>query len=72
MERGLDAEGCAHWASAASAIKCQAIGGRAGQPTAQMVEAFLATGRSDLGFLEERLRYYRELHYSLDDNSSKK
>ncbi|MDR1971221.1 MAG: PfkB family carbohydrate kinase [Treponema sp.] len=65
MERGLDAEGCARWASASSAIKCQAIGGRAAQPTAEMVEEFLRTGRSDLGFLEERLEYYRKLHYSL-------
>jgi ribokinase len=67
MERGLDAEGCAQWASATAAIKCQAIGGRAGQPTAQMVETFLKTGRSDLGFLKERLGYYRKLHYSLED-----
>jgi sulfofructose kinase len=67
MERGLDAEGCARWASATSAIKCQAIGGRAGQPTAEMVEEFLKTGRSDLSFLGERLKYYSRIHYSLDD-----
>lgn len=67
MERGLDAEGCALWASATSAIKCQAIGGRAGQPTAEMVEEFLKTGRSDISFLDERLKYYSKLHYSLDD-----
>jgi sugar/nucleoside kinase (ribokinase family) len=67
MERGLDAEGCALWASATSAIKCQAIGGRAAQPTAEMVEEFLKTGRSDLGFLDERLRHYSKLHYSLEE-----
>jgi sulfofructose kinase len=67
MERGLDTEGCARWASAASAIKCQAIGGRAGQPTAEMVEEFLRTGRSDLSFLAERLEYYSKLHYSLNE-----
>jgi sulfofructose kinase len=66
MERGLDAEACARWASASSAIKCQALGGRAAQPTAEMVEEFLKTGRSDLSFLDERLKYYRKLHYSLD------
>jgi sugar/nucleoside kinase (ribokinase family) len=66
MERGLDAGGCARWASASSAIKCQAIGGRAGQPTAEMVEEFLATGRSDTGFMEDRLKYYRSLHYTLE------
>jgi hypothetical protein len=32
-----------------------------------MVEEFLATGRLDMEFLEERLRYYRRIHYSLDD-----
>ncbi|MDR0732417.1 MAG: PfkB family carbohydrate kinase [Treponema sp.] len=58
MERGLDAEGCARWASAAAAIKCQAIGGRAAQPTAEMVEEFLKTGRLDPGFLDERIAYY--------------
>jgi sugar/nucleoside kinase (ribokinase family) len=67
MERGLDAEGCARWAGASAAIKCQAIGGRAAQPTAEMVEEFLATGRLDMEFLEDRLRYYRRIHYSLDD-----
>jgi sugar/nucleoside kinase (ribokinase family) len=65
MERGLDAEGCARWAGASAAIKCQAIGGRAAQPTAEMVEEFLKTGRSDLSFLDERLNYYRQPHYSL-------
>jgi ribokinase len=67
MERGLDAEGCARWAGAAAAIKCLAIGGRAAQPTAEMVEEFLATGRPDMEFPEERLRYYRRIHYSPED-----
>jgi sugar/nucleoside kinase (ribokinase family) len=67
MERGLDTEGCARWASATAAIKCQAIGGRAGQPAAEMVEEFIRTGRSDTSFMEERLKYYSRLHYSLED-----
>ena len=67
MERGLDAEGCARLASATSAIKCAAIGGRAAQPTADIVEKFLNTGVMDLSFVPERLEYYSRMHYSLDD-----
>jgi len=62
LERGLDPEGCARWASAASAIKCNAIGGRAGQPTAAIIEKFLATGVMDLSFIPERIAWYRSLH----------
>ncbi|MDD2579804.1 MAG: carbohydrate kinase family protein [Eubacteriales bacterium] len=62
MERGLSPVECARWASASSAIKCTAIGGRAAQPTAAEVEAFLATGRIELKDLPERLAYYRQLH----------
>ncbi len=67
MERGLSPLECARWASASSAIKCTAIGGRAGQPTAQHVESFLRTGKMDLSFIPPRLRYYQRIHYTLED-----
>lgn len=66
LERGLSAEGCARWASATSAIKCNAIGGRAGQPTADIVEKFLQTGEMDLSFIPERVAYYSTLHETLE------
>jgi sugar/nucleoside kinase (ribokinase family) len=65
LEQGFDAEGCALWASAAAGIKSLAMGGRAGQPTAEMVKKFLETGRADTEFLHERLEYYKELHCTL-------
>lgn len=67
LERGLSAEECARWASATSAIKATAIGGRAGQPTADIVEKFLKTGVMDRSFIPERIAYYSRMHYSLDD-----
>ena len=67
LDRGLSPLDCARWASASSAIKCTAIGGRAGQPTAREVERFLQTGEMDLAFLPERLQYYQRVHYTLED-----
>ena len=67
MDRGLAPVECARWASATSAIKATAIGGRAGQPTADIVEKFLETGVMDLEFIEERLQYYKRVHYTLED-----
>ena len=60
MIRGLSPKECARWASATSAIKCTAIGGRAGQPTAEMVERFLATGEIDMEAIAERVKYYSQ------------
>lgn len=67
LDRGLSPVECARWASATSAIKAAAIGGRAGQPTAEIVEKFLKTGEMDLSFIPERLRYYQRVHYTLED-----
>lgn len=67
MDRGLPPKECARWASATSAIKATAIGGRAGQPTADIVEIFLKTGEMDLSFIPERLKYYSRVHYSMED-----
>lgn len=63
MIRGLDAPHCAQWASATSAIKCTAIGGRAGQPTAEMVERFIKTGEIDRAYIDERVAYYAKPPY---------
>lgn len=53
-----DAEKCADFASAVSAIKCTRIGGRAGIPTAAMTEEFMKTGKIDDKQLDERTIYY--------------
>ena len=42
LARGLDLAGCMRLASAAAALKCRALGGRAGLASAGEVEAFLA------------------------------
>lgn len=42
LARGLDLAGCMRLASAAAALKCRALGGRAGLPTAAELDAFLA------------------------------
>jgi sulfofructose kinase len=47
MLKGREAEECARFASAVSAIKCTAIGGRAGLPTLPMVVEFMKTGEID-------------------------
>jgi len=53
-----DAEKCADFASAVSAIKCTRVGGRAGIPTAAMTEEFMKTGKIDSKQLDERTKYY--------------
>lgn len=63
MIRGWKAVDCARWASATSAFKCSAIGGRAGQPTAEVVQKFLDTGVMDLSWIPERVEYYSKPHY---------
>ncbi len=42
LARRLDLAGCMRLASAAAALKCRALGGRAGLPTAAELDAFLA------------------------------
>lgn len=42
LARGLDLAGCMQLASAAAALKCRGLGGRAALPTAAELEAFLA------------------------------
>lgn len=53
-----DAEKCAEFASAVSAIKCTKIGGRAGIPTAAMTQEFITTGVIDEKQFDQRVKYY--------------
>lgn len=59
MARGMDARRAARYASAVSAIKCCAPGGRAGIPTARAVEDFLRYGRIDPEEAQRRAAYYQ-------------
>ena len=45
LAEGMDLERCARFATAAAALKCTRPGGRAGAPTREEVERFLALGR---------------------------
>jgi sulfofructose kinase len=45
LARQLDLAGCMELASAAAALKCRALGGRAGLPSAGELDAFLASRR---------------------------
>ncbi len=64
MLEGWDAVRSARFASAVSAIKCLAIGGRAALPTLQMVEQFIqSNGQTvDMTQIEERKRLYVKPH----------
>lgn len=61
---GLDndwtASECARFASAVSAIKCTAIGGRAALPTADIVFKFMESGELDREYIKERLKRYSQ------------
>lgn len=59
--RQMDVRQAARYASAAAAIKCTRIGGRAGIPTHEVVERFLATGEIDGRELDERVAYYAQM-----------
>ena len=48
----------ARYASAVSAIKCTAVGGRAGIPSRKQIEEFLTSGTLSRKEIEERTRYY--------------
>ena len=56
--QGRDVPGCATYASAASAIKCTRIGGRAGIPNRQVLEHYLKTGQIDYTEIDKRVEYY--------------
>lgn len=57
---GMGARESARFASAVSAIKCTAPGGRTGIPNRETVQKFLETGEIDGREAEERLEYYRQ------------
>ena len=54
--------GAARYASAVSAIKCTAIGGRAGIPTRPMVEQYLREGTFPTEEILRRTAYYSTEH----------
>ncbi len=58
MMQGKQPDECAQFANAVSAIKCTGIGGRAGTPTLEMVEEFMATGKCDRTIIEEKTKLY--------------
>ena len=59
--RGMDTRTSAHYASAASAIKCTRIGGRAGIPTHDVVLEFMKSGRIDYTEIDRRVDYYEQM-----------
>lgn len=59
--QGWDIVQCARFSSAVSYINSLSLGGRAGQPTRDMVDTFLETGKVDLSVLDERKRHYRDI-----------
>jgi sulfofructose kinase len=62
MLKGWGAVQTAKFASAVSAIKCMAIGGRVALPTLAMVEQFIATGKTDMEEIEKRKVLYQRPH----------
>ncbi len=59
--RGMDTRNAAHYASAASAIKCTRIGGRAGIATHEVVLEFMKSGNIDYTEIDERVAYYERM-----------
>jgi len=59
MLKGMDVKQSCRYASAASAVKCTRLGGRAGIPTHEQVLEFLSSGKTDFAELDERVEYYR-------------
>ena len=59
--RGMDTRTAAHYASAASAIKCTRIGGRAGIPTHEVVMGFLENGTIDYTEIDRRVAHYERM-----------
>lgn len=60
LMKGWAAPECAGFASAVSAIKCTAIGGRAALPTADIALKFMETGELDSDYIAERLQRYSQ------------
>ncbi|MDD4796592.1 MAG: carbohydrate kinase family protein, partial [Eubacteriales bacterium] len=60
MLQGWDAEQCARFSSAVSAIKCTRLGGRAGIPDFQTTMKFLETGVIDYTEIDKRVEFYRD------------
>ena len=56
--QGKSVEDCAMYSSAVSAIKCTCPGGRAGIPTAEVVEKFIKTGVIEYGDIVGRVKHY--------------
>ena len=56
--QGLSVEDCVKYSSAVSAIKCTRPGGRAGIPTAAIVERFINEGVIVYGDIDERVKHY--------------
>ena len=56
--QGWDAQSCAEFSSAVSALKVTKPGGRAGIPDAKMTEEFIMTGKTDFPELNEREKWY--------------
>ena len=61
MWKGYDPKEACVFAQAVSALKCTAIGGRAGLPTYDEVLRFMKTGKVELAEVDERTRFYRAL-----------
>ncbi|MCL2461492.1 MAG: carbohydrate kinase family protein [Defluviitaleaceae bacterium] len=56
--RGMSAKEAARFASAAAAIKCTRIGGRAGIPDIKTLERFLRDGAIDYTEIDKRVKFY--------------
>lgn len=59
LVKGMDVRKACQYASAAAAIKCTRIGGRAGIPTEKVCLQFIETGEIDYTEIDERVTYYQ-------------
>lgn len=57
----MDVREACRYASAASAIKCTRIGGRAGIPTEQVCRRFMETGEIDYDEIDRNVAYYQTM-----------
>ena len=56
---GMDTTSACRYASAASAVNCTKLGGRAAIPTREQLKIFMDTGQYDFPEFKERADYYR-------------
>ena len=56
----MDAKKCAEMSTGVSAVKCTRPGGRAGIPTLDVLERYLATGVIDYSEIDERVAHYKK------------